>query len=72
MRSVDPSPEMHLTSKKGRTVNLHVNIFKIYTVCVYVYMHNKYTQYTHILCQQKLTNIFKHVRNQYTDSVFDY
>ncbi len=27
---------------------VHVNIFKIYNVCVYLYMHNKYTQYTHI------------------------
>ncbi len=32
----------------------HVNIFKIYTVCV-LYMHNKYTQNTHIL--QKKTFI---------------
>ncbi len=22
-------------------------------MCVYLYMHNKYTQYTHILCKQK-------------------
>ncbi len=27
---------------------IHVNIFKIYTVCVFIYTHNKYTQYTHI------------------------
>ncbi len=28
---------------------MHVNILKIYVhVCVYVYIHNKYTQYTHI------------------------
>ncbi len=26
-----------------------LNIFKIYTVCVYLYMHNKYTQYTYIM-----------------------
>ncbi len=30
---------------------IHVNIFKIYTVCVYI--HNKYTQYTNILRKQK-------------------
>ncbi len=23
-------------------------------MCVYLYIHNKYTQYTHILCKQKL------------------
>ncbi len=23
-------------------------------VCVYLYIHNKYTQHTHILCKQKL------------------
>ncbi len=23
-------------------------------MCVYLYLHNKYTQYTHILCKQKL------------------
>ncbi len=22
-------------------------------MCVYLYIHNKYTQYTHILCKQK-------------------
>ncbi len=27
---------------------MHVNICKIYIVCVYLYIHNKYTQYTHI------------------------
>ncbi len=30
---------------------MHVNIFKIYMyicMCVYLYIHNKYTQYTHI------------------------
>ncbi len=32
---------------------IHVNIFKIYPVYVYLYMHNKYTQYTNI-CKQKL------------------
>ncbi len=26
---------------------IHVNIFKIYNVCEYLYIHNKYTQYTH-------------------------
>ncbi len=34
---------------------IHVNIFKIYTVCVYLYIHNKYTKYTHILFKQKLS-----------------
>ncbi len=28
-------------------ININVNIFKIYS------LHNKYTQYTHILCKQK-------------------
>ncbi len=23
-------------------------------MCLYLYIHNKYTQYTHILCKQKL------------------
>ncbi len=23
-------------------------------MCMYLYMYNKYTQYTHILCKQKL------------------
>ncbi len=27
---------------------IHVNIFKIYAVCVSLYMHDKYTQYTYI------------------------
>ncbi len=31
----------------------HVNIFKIFTVCVYLYIH-KETQNTHTLCKQKL------------------
>ncbi len=26
----------------------------IYCMCVYLYIHNKYTKYTHILCKQKL------------------
>ncbi len=26
----------------------------VYTVCVYLYIHNKYTPYTQILCKQKL------------------
>jgi len=31
-----------------------VNIFKICTVmCMYLYIHNKYTQNTRILCKQK-------------------
>ncbi len=31
-------------------MHTHVNIFKIYTVCVYlhIHIHNKYTQYTDI------------------------
>ncbi len=29
-------------------------LYKMYTVCVYLYMHNKPTQNTHILCKQKL------------------
>ncbi len=32
---------------------IHGNIFEIYTVGVYLYIHNKYTQYTHT-CKQKL------------------
>ncbi len=31
---------------------MHVNIFKIYTVCVYLYIKNKYTHYT--LCKQNI------------------
>ncbi len=31
---------------------MHGDIFKIYTVCVYLYMHTKYTPYTYILCKQ--------------------
>ncbi len=27
--------------------------FQKYTVCVRIYIDNKYTQYTHILCKQK-------------------
>ncbi len=27
---------------------MHVNISKIYAVCVCIYIHNKYTQYTRI------------------------
>ncbi len=27
---------------------MHLKIFKIYTVCVYLYKNYKYTQYTHI------------------------
>ncbi len=27
---------------------IHVNIFKIYTVCMCIYIHNKYSQNTHI------------------------
>ncbi len=30
-----------------------LNIFNIYTVCVYLYIHNKYAQNTCILCKQK-------------------
>ncbi len=33
---------------------VHVNIFKIYNVCVYLYMHNTYTQYTHIYYVNKI------------------
>ncbi len=37
---------------------MHVNTCKyfqnIYCTCVYLYIHNKYTQYTHILYKQKL------------------
>ncbi len=34
---------------------MHVNIFKIYIlyVCVYLYIHNIYTQYTHIYYVKK-------------------
>ncbi len=39
---------------------IHVNIFKIYTVCVYLYIHNKYTQYTHIYYVNK--NFYKQSR----------
>ncbi len=28
---------------------INVNIFKMYTECVYLDMHNTYTQYTHIM-----------------------
>ncbi len=33
---------------------IHVNIFEIYTVCVCIYIDNKGTQHTHLLCKQKL------------------
>ncbi len=33
---------------------IYIQMFKIYTVCVCIYIHNKYTQYTHTLCKQKL------------------
>ncbi len=34
--------------------HLNVNIFNIYCMCVYLYMHNTYAQYIHtcILCKQ--------------------
>ncbi len=28
-------------------LDIHVNIFKLFTVCVYLYIHNKYTLYTY-------------------------
>ncbi len=31
----------------------HVNIYKIYAVCEYAYIHNKYEQYTHIYFENK-------------------
>ncbi len=31
---------------------IHENIFKMYTVCVFLYIHNIHR--THILCKQKL------------------
>ncbi len=31
-----------------------VNIFLNTCMCVHLYIHNKYTQYTHILCKHKL------------------
>ncbi len=34
-------------------INMHVNIFKIYTMCVYLYIHYKYTQNTHIYYANK-------------------
>ncbi len=34
---------------------LNIFFLNIYTsMCVYLYIHNKYTQYTHTLCKQKL------------------
>jgi len=33
---------------------IHVNIFEIYTVCVFIHIDNKYTQYTHIYYINKL------------------
>ncbi len=39
----------------NRDMYVHVNICKIYACMrVYLYIHNKYTQNTHILCKQKL------------------
>ncbi len=38
-------------------MNINVNIFKIYTVCVSLNIHNKYTQYTHIYIMQTKTLI---------------
>ncbi len=37
---------------------IHVNIFKIYAVCVSLYIHNKYTQYTHRDTFITFVNIF--------------
>ncbi len=41
---------------KYKNINVYTcNYFQnIYCMCVYLYIHNKYTQYTHILCKQKL------------------
>ncbi len=33
---------------------MHVYISDLFYVCVYFYINNKYTQYTNILCKQKL------------------
>ncbi len=36
-------------------INIYMKILSKYiqNVCVFIYIHNKYTQYTHILCKQK-------------------
>ncbi len=38
-------------------INIDMQIFSIYIyfMCVYLYIHNKCTQHTHILCKQKLS-----------------
>ncbi len=38
-------------------LNMNVNIFKIYTefVCIYIYIITIHSKHTHILCKQKLS-----------------
>ncbi len=41
-------------NNKYRHVNTYKYFQNIYCVYLYIYIHNKYTEHTHILCKQKL------------------
>ncbi len=49
---------------------MHVHIFKLYTVCVCLYIHNKYTQYTHILYIMQTKTFILDVINRLNENIY--